>query len=137
MGTVYAEITLRNAGDAANVKRGFIKEQEVHETTVKALVDTGAMTLVINEEIRQRLGLRIESKRSAELADGGKQFFEVTEPVHIRWKNRDTACRALVLPGASETLLGAIPLEDMDLIVDPARLELTGAHGDEILCLVK
>jgi hypothetical protein len=34
-------------------------------------------------------------------------------------------------------LLGAIPLEDMDLIVDPAGRELRGAHGDEVVCLVK
>jgi hypothetical protein len=41
-----------------------------------------------------------------------------------------------VLPGAEEVLLGAIPLEDMDLIVNPARQELTGAHGDEVVCLI-
>jgi hypothetical protein len=79
----------------------------------------------------------ITGLRSAELADGAKQSYQVTEPVHIRWKDRDTACRALVLPGAGDVLLGAIPLEDMDLIVNPSRQELTGAHGEEILCLVK
>jgi clan AA aspartic protease len=137
MGTVYAEITLRNAHDVGDVMRGIIKEQNVHQTTVTALVDTGAGTLVINEELRQKLDLRIESRRSAELADGGKQFFEVTEPVKICWKDRESSCSALVLPNASETLLGAIPLEDMDLIIHPKRLELVGAHGDEILSMVK
>jgi hypothetical protein len=52
-------------------------------------------------------------------------------------KYYSTAVPAIVLQGAGEVLLGAIPLEDMDLIVDPARRELTGAHGDEVLCMVK
>jgi hypothetical protein len=42
-----------------------------------------------------------------------------------------------VVPDAEEVLLGAIPLEDMDLIVYPARQELIGAHGDEVVCMVK
>jgi hypothetical protein len=56
--------------------------------------------------------------------------------VEVHWKNRDTACPALLLPGAQEVLLGAIPLEDLDLLVDPAGGELQGAHGDEVVCLV-
>jgi hypothetical protein len=44
---------------------------------------------------------------------------------------------ALVMPGDGDVLLGAIPLEDMDLIVHPASQELRGAHGDEVVCLLK
>ena len=137
MGTVYADITLRNVGDVINVRRSLIKEEKVREISVRALVDTGAGTLVINEEIRHTLGLEIEGVRRAELADGAKQLYNVTEPIKIIWNDRDTACRAVVVSGASEVLLGALPLEDMDLIVNPARQELTGAHGDEVVCLVK
>jgi clan AA aspartic protease len=111
--------------------------EKIRGTTVRALVDTGAGTLVINEAVRRQLGLEIEGMRRAELADGTRQVYQVTEPVKIQWKNRDTVCRALVLPGAEEVLLGAIPLEDMDLIVDPVGQELKGAHGDEVVCLVK
>ncbi|MDR0402390.1 MAG: retroviral-like aspartic protease family protein [Treponema sp.] len=137
MGTVYAEITLKNAGDKIRVRDGTILEKDVRGTTVRALVDTGAGTLVINEAVRQQLGLEITGLRGAELADGARRAYQVTEPVEVHWKNRDTACRALVLPGAGDVLLGAIPLEDMDLIVDPAGQELKGAHGDEVVCLVK
>jgi hypothetical protein len=76
----------------------------------------------------------------ATLADGASAVYKVTEPVKICWENRDTACRALVIPGANKILLGAIPLEDMDLIIDPkpnsAKQKLTGAHGDEVVSLV-
>jgi hypothetical protein len=57
--------------------------------------------------------------------------------VKIIWKDRDTVCRALVVPNNNEVLLGAIPIEDMDLVVNPAKRELIGAHGNEIVCYVK
>jgi clan AA aspartic protease len=137
MGTVYAEVTLKNTGDVIKARDGFIPEQQIRATTVSALVDTGAGTLVINEETRQKLGLVIKGLRRGTLADGAKASYQVTEPVEIHWKNRDTTCQAIVAPGADNILLGVIPLEDMDLIVDPTKQELTGAHGDEILCLLK
>ncbi|MDR2020768.1 MAG: clan AA aspartic protease [Treponema sp.] len=137
MGTVYTEITLKNAIDVGEFQRGHISEQEVRTTTVQALVDTGAGSLIISEPVREKLGLAVKGLRSAALANGGRETCRLTEPVEIRWKDRYTTCHALVLPGVEEVLLGAIPLEDMDLLVDPARRELTGAHGDEVVCMVK
>jgi clan AA aspartic protease len=137
MGTVYAEIMLKNAADTSDVQRGYMAENDVRQCTVRALVDTGAGTLVINEAVRQQLGLTIKGLRGAYLADGLRQVCRVTEPVEIHWNNRETTCPALLLPGAEDVLLGAIPLEDMDLIVDPAARELKGAHGDEVVCLIK
>jgi clan AA aspartic protease len=137
MGTVYSEIVLKNAGDVINVQRGFIQEGEVRAAAVNALVDTGAGTLVINEEIRQKLGLIVKGMRRATLADGSSATYQVTEPVEIYWKDRNTTCPAILLPSADSILLGAIPLEDMDLIVDPQRQQLVGAHGSEVVCLIK
>ena len=51
-------------------------------------------------------------------------------PVDIYWKNRSSSQRAVVIPGAEDVLLGAIPLEDMDLMVNPVNQELVGIHGD-------
>jgi clan AA aspartic protease len=137
MGLVYAEITLKNAGDVARVQYGHITEREIRSTTVTAMVDTGCGTLVINEEVRKTLGLAIEGLRSGTLAGGVRQVCQLTEPVRVYWKDRSMTCQALVLPGGGDVLLGAIPLEDMDLMINPAQQELTGAHGDEVLCMIK
>jgi clan AA aspartic protease len=134
---VYAEITLKNAGDIVKLRDGLIREKDVRSVTVTALVDTGAGTLVINETVCRKLGLEIRGLRGATLADSGTVTCKVTEPVEIRWKNRETACMAMVVSGDGDILLGAIPLEDMDLIVNPAKRELVGAHGDEVVCLLK
>jgi clan AA aspartic protease len=136
MGTVCADITIKNAGDVSNIWRGLTTEKDVRQVTVRAIVDTGAGTLVIGEDLRRKLGLSVKGLRGVTLAGGERLVARITEPVEIHWKDRSSTFNAMVLPGEHETLLGAIPLEDMDLIVDPKRQELTGAHGDEILTRV-
>jgi clan AA aspartic protease len=134
---VYTEITLRNAIDAANAETGIIKQQEVRQTTVQALVDTGSWTLVINEATREKLGLRITRTDSGTPADGTRGDYAMAGPLEVLWKDRGTICEALVLPQADEILLGAIPLEAMDLTVNPRKEEVVGAHGDQPLHSVK
>jgi predicted aspartyl protease len=111
MGTVYAEITLKNAADIEDVDNGFIKAEDLRETTVRALVDTGAGTLVINEAVRQKLGLRVRALRRATFGNDKTEVCKVTSPVSVHWKDRNMACNALVASGEGEVLLGAIPLE--------------------------
>ena len=130
MGTVYAEITLKNMGNVINAKKGLVSERDVQSITVTAVVDTGAASLVINEEQCQKLGLGIRMERSARVADGRRVFCKVTKPVEVHWKNRCTSCEAMVIPGAEAVLLGAIALEGMDLMVNPVSRELVGVHGD-------
>ena len=132
-GTVVTEITLTNVADKVRVQDGV--RAEARQETVSALVDTGASMLVINEELQRRLGLEIEDKRWTTFADGGRKECGLTEGVNIRWQNRDCICRAVVIPGAKSILLGVIPLEDMDLIVNPVTQMLEGAHGDEVVTL--
>ena len=131
MGTVYAEITLKNVFDEGKAREGLIREDEVRSVTVNAVVDTGASTVIINEELRQKLGLAKTKDRHAKLADGRRVPFWWTDPADIYWKDRYHASPAVVIPEAEKVLLGAIPLEGMDLMVHPKTQELVGAHGDE------
>ena len=131
MGIVYTEITLRNSVDMGNAKSGMLAEHEIRQVTVQALVDTGAYMLVINEAMREKLGLNIQGKAPATLANGKRAMYYLAGPIEVIWKNRRTTCEALVLPDAKETLLGAIPLEAMDLMVHPLAEEVVGAHGDQ------
>jgi len=133
MGLIYENITLKNAGDVSDVRRGFIKEPEIRQIKVLAMVDTGAEMLVINEAIRQELGLEILEQRQIRLTNETVQNCQFTEPVEIHWKDRYTYTQAVVLAGVSDVLLGAIPLEGMNVIVDPAKQQLIGANGDEII----
>jgi clan AA aspartic protease len=130
MGTVYDEITLKNAGDVIKAEEGLIKESEVRQMTIQVVADTGADTLIINEAVRKALGLRLTGKRVTYLANGEGNSCAITGPVDVHWKNRTMTCRPWLMPDAPEVLLGAIPLEDMDITVDCARQCLVGVHGD-------
>ena len=132
MGETRVDITLKNVSDETLYKNGYISEDKIRSVEVKALVDTGAVSIVINEDICQKLGLQIEEMRFATLAGGNKVNCKITEGVRICWKDRNAICQAVVLP-EGETLLGVIPLEFMDLIVDPVAEQLVGAHGDRIV----
>ncbi|WP_207496301.1 aspartyl protease family protein [Aridibaculum aurantiacum] len=124
MGLVYAEIELINGEDLALARRHIIGEEEVKRMRVSALVDTGSYMLAINENLQEQLQLPVVEKRKAQLANGSIVECDVVAPVELRFENRATTCRAMVLPGDSEVLLGAIPLEDMDVLIHPLRQEL-------------
>ncbi len=129
MGLVYADIELINGEDITLARRHIIGEQEVKRMNVSALVDTGSYMLCINESIQEQLEFPIMEKRKAETADGRIIECDVVSQVELRFKNRRTICNAMVLPGNSEVLLGAIPLEDMDVLIHrnvglPLRQEL-------------
>jgi clan AA aspartic protease len=137
MGEIHTEITLVNIEDTMKARNGLIPESEIRQLTVNALVDTGAWTLVINEETRKKLGLNVKKTGEASLAGGIKAPCQTTEFVEVRWKDREAACEALVLPGEDEILLGAYPLEGMDLMIHPQRQEVIGAHGDTVRNVIK
>ena len=133
MGEVNVEITLKNNADLIRASDGIITEQDVRSRVVNAVVDTGAMTLVIGDELRKNLGLEIVESRTVALAGGSTAKCNVAELVEIWWKDRVSFIRPLVLPDEKEVLLGVIPLEDMDLMVDPVNNTLVGVHGDKII----
>jgi clan AA aspartic protease len=137
MGEVRTKITLVNLRDAGKAADGLIPESDVRRLTVNAVVDTGAWTMVINEEIRKKLGLQAQRTGQTTVAGGGKVSCQVTEPLMVHWKDRETPCQAVVLPGEEDVLMGALPLEGMDLMVHPLRNEVIGAHGDTIRIVVK
>lgn len=111
MGYVTAELTLSNPV-AANLA----------PLQVEALVDTGPLMLCIPERVQVQLGLVEQERREVTLADGRAASVSYVGPVHIRFENRQCFVGALVL--GDEVLLGAVPIEDMDLVVVPAERKL-------------
>jgi clan AA aspartic protease len=137
MGEVRTEITLVNIRDQNVADGGYMPHDQIHQLTVNAVVDTGAWTLVINEKTREKLGLRIEEPTETTLAGGVKIPSGTTEPVRIYWKDRRITCEAVVLPGEEDVLMGAYPLEGLDLMIHPKTQEVVGAHGDKVRNVVK
>ena len=129
MGHVYADITLLNSFEVTAAKKGLMTEGDVKQLTVSAMVDSGAMTLTINEKIAKQLDLEVQRQQEVVLADGSLRRCDYVGPVNIHFENRFACCPALVLPGSDEVLLGVIPLEEMDVIIDPMTQKLA-VHPD-------
>ena|ERR1700752_1210022 len=124
MGYVYAEIELTNEADLVLNQHGYLPDNEIKKVVSRALVDSGAYDLIINQEVQDKLKLRILGKRPVKLADESVIEVDIVGPVQVRFESRATTVRALVLPDTEEVLLGAIPLEGLDVIIDPLRERL-------------
>ena len=124
MGLVYADIELISIDDIVLHRRGYLPKESIKRTNVKALVDSGAYMLAINEHIKSQLDLPVLDRQEAELADGSRATYDIVGPVEIRFENRRSSVDAMVLPGEAEVLLGCIPMEDMDVLIDPKRQQL-------------
>jgi clan AA aspartic protease len=120
---------LSNSYAGISVKQGNFPGENVRKMEVNALIDSGARTLTINEEIAKQLELEVQEQIEVVLADGSYRKCDYAGPVYIRFENRTACVRALVLPGADEILLGVIPLEEMDVIIDPLSEQLV-VHPD-------
>ncbi len=112
MGYVLAEIELSNPG-----------QQDFKPIKVKALADTGALMLCIPEHIALQLNLETESMREVSVADGRSINVPYVGPIKVSFDKRFCFVGALVL--GNEVLLGAVPMEDMDLVVNASRREIT------------
>ena len=124
MGLIYADIELINGGDIEMARRYIIGEDEIKRMTLRVLVDTGSYMLCINKSIQEQLQFPVVEKRKAQLANSEIVECDVVSMVEVKFKNRRTMCNAMVLPGDSEPLMGAIPMEDMDVLINPLRQEL-------------
>ncbi len=121
MGLVYADIELINADDLTFARKKLMTDSQVKRLNVIAMVDSGAIMLAINETIKSQLDLSVLEYRTAKLADDSIIKLEVVGPIEVRFQNRRCLTEALVLPGNAEVLLGAVPMELMDVLIHPAK----------------
>jgi len=137
MGHVNTKITIKNFRDVFDAKKGNLPKDKIRQATIDVMVDTGATTLVINEQLFRQLGLDVIGEREISLANDATETCKLTEALEINWENRSVVMSAVVIEDAPEFLLGVLPLEGMDLIVDTVNQRLIGAHGDHTVYRAK
>jgi clan AA aspartic protease len=140
MGITYAEIELTNEDDLTLVRRGYLPSDRVRRVKVRAMVDSGSSLLSLPGSVQQQLGLEVLGEGDVELADGSVMVdLEVVGPVEVRFQNRRTLVEAIVVPNATEVLLGAIPMQGMDVLIDPKheRLIVNPQSPDRARLLLK
>jgi predicted aspartyl protease len=124
MGSVYADIEIVNFSQLDMARRNLMDMDEVKRMHVNIMVDSGALLLCINENIQSIFDFPFVKRERLELADGSIAEYDVVGPVEVKYGNRRTICEAFVLPGSSQPLLGAIPMESLNVFIHPQRWEL-------------
>jgi clan AA aspartic protease len=111
MGLVTAVVSLANP-----------RNRDLSPVEVEALVDSGAVHLCLPEHVQIQLELEEIDRKEVTLADGSRRLVPYVGPIEIRFKNRVGFAGALVI--RDQVLLGAIPMEDMDLVIVPKTRSL-------------
>jgi len=112
MGLVFTDIELTNARD-----------DSLAPVVVRALVDSGAVHMCIPHHVARQLDLPVQDRRGVTFADGREDTVDYVGPMRVRFGNRQCLVGALVF--GDQALLGAIPMEDMDLVIEPLRQSVT------------
>lgn len=112
MGHAFAEIELSNPS-----------QPELQPIRVRALADTGALMLRIPDHVALQLDPETQSEREVSVADGRKRKVPYVGPIRVAFDGRMCFVGALVI--GDEVLLGAVPMEDMDLVISPSQRTVT------------
>ncbi len=126
MGIAYAKILLENP-----------RRPDLQPIELEALADTGALFLCISDEIRLQLQLEPTSSKEVTTADGKRTLCPYVGPIRVLFENRECYVGAIVL--GEGVLLGAVPMEDMDLVVVPSlrRVQVNPLHPNFAAGLAK
>lgn len=133
IGRVLTEATIENLDDLLEVRKGQRDPDKVRRVTVdNALVDTGATSLSLPTRLIRELGLQKRYERRA-ISSSGAITVNVYEAVRLTIQGRYVTVDPSEVPDDVPVLIGQIPLEFTDLVVDPRNRRLIGnpEHGGE------
>lgn len=137
MGEVRVSLKLTNALDEELHRSQQLPESQIRCYEALAVVDTGAVPMIVPQFVADRLGLSVRGHRVVEYADGRKESVDLTSALVVEIAGRDTIEEAVIL--GDEILIGQTVLEKLDLLVDCANRILTSnpAHPDQPVIKVK
>ena len=130
MGEISVDFELENPIDRGILERGLGEQSSVRRTRVQGIVNTGAIMLVLPQNVVERLGLQIQATVVVRDADDRREERPMAGPVTVRIGDRSTRTDCVVGPPLSEVLIGQVILEALDLIADSTNRTLTPRMAD-------
>jgi predicted aspartyl protease len=118
MGRFSVEFDVSNLDDVGDARRGILPPERVRHARLSGLVDTGATRLVLPERVATALGLPKAGETRVKYADGREATRDKVTSVYLEMLGRSGIFTAVVEPDRQEALIGAIVLEDLDLLPD-------------------
>ena len=118
MGRVSVEFEISNHKDVVAAELGVVPPDKVRKAIISGVVDTGATRLVLPQTLVMTLGLPSSGEITVRFADGRQAQKQVVSDVQVQINDRTSVFTAVVEPGRTDALIGAIVLEELDLIPD-------------------
>jgi clan AA aspartic protease len=118
------KIRVTNSTDLGKHEAGELPAEAIRSIELEALVDTGATTLALPKEVADAIGLVEGRRRNVRVANGSLIELPIAINVAVEILGRRTVGEAFILPAGSTALIGQIPLEALDLVVDPRSQEV-------------
>ena len=137
MGKVRVDVLLVNEGDLLLSKMGRMQKSDVRSLKINALVDTGAVMILLPQDVVETLGLEKVEKAIVVLANEEKIEMDVMGPIALTIANRRMTTDCLMGPPRCESLIGQLVLERLDLVIDPLKHTLTPRPESPYLPLLK
>lgn len=133
VGRITVTVRLTNRVDLEKAREGLMAADQVRETTLEGLVDTGANHLVLPTAVAAQLGLPKAGKMKVRYADRRAATRDMADLVELELLGRKGTFRALLEPNRTTALIGAIVLEDLDLLVDCTNFKVFPRDPKEMI----
>ena len=137
MGRVTVEFELTNNSDMMLLEAGFLTPDRVRRVVMTGVIDTGAARLVLPQGVCELLGLPLKGQSVVRYADHRREKRDVVSNAHVAFLGRSGVFNAIVEPSRSDALIGAIVLEDLDMVVDCLGQKVIPRESDFILTEVE
>jgi predicted aspartyl protease len=131
VGRFSVELELANHKDVMLAEEGFLPWEQVRRARISGVVDTGAARLVLPGSVVTALGLPAAGQVTVRFADGRRETRTIVANVKLEIQGRSSVFTAVVEPGRTDGLIGAIVLEELDYVPDCSRQVLVprDPHG--------
>ena len=128
VGRFAIDFEVGNFADRELARRGFLRADQIRRMIIRGWVDPGAAKLVLPQSVAKELGLTLKDPISVRYADGRRARRREAEGAYVELLGRHGTFSAIIEPKRDSALIGAIVLEDLDLLVDCPKQRLVPRH---------
>lgn len=137
MGRTIVNVEVSNYADIHDFEAGRISMEKIRRITIPAVVDTGAARFVLLAGVAQQLGLPVTGQCSVRYADHRREIRDIVKDAHVQYGGRGSVFDAILEPGRTDALLGAIVLESLDMLVDCVGQRLIPRESERIFAEIE
>jgi predicted aspartyl protease len=137
MGRTIVTIELSNYADILDAERGRMTPDKIRRVALPAVVDTGAARLVLPASVAGHLGLPVTGQCTVRYADHRRELRDTVKDAHVQLAGRGSVFTAILEPNRTDALLGAIVMEELDLLVDCTGQKVIPRDSDRIFAEIE